>query len=56
MVFGMKDNGMDPFEVLCVGCGTNSSRLMPNVAELSGGAVGLSFHKCSYRAPHTLVA
>ena len=53
MVFGIKDNGVEPNGVLRIGCSTDPSCLVPNVTKLSRGAVGLPFHKCGYRVPHT---
>ena len=52
MVFGVEDHCMKPARVLGICCGAYPTRLVPNVAKLSGCRVGLLFHKRSNGVPH----
>ncbi len=52
MVFGVEDNRMKPTRVLGISCGAHPTRLVPNVAKLSGRRISLLFHKHSDSVPN----
>jgi hypothetical protein len=52
MVFGVEDHCMKPARVLGICCGAYPTRLVPNVAKLSGRRDGLLFYKRSDGIPN----
>ncbi len=53
IVFGVEDHRMKPTRVLGISCSAHPTRLVPNVAKLSGRRIGLLFHKRSECVPNT---
>ncbi len=52
MVFCVERDGVEPSGMLRVCCGTDPSRLMPDVSKLSEGAFCLLLYKRTDRVPH----
>jgi hypothetical protein len=53
MVFGVEDHRVKPTRVLGISCSAHPTRLVPNVAKLSGRRICLLFNKRSNGVPNT---